>query len=40
MYFHLLPIPAVERSSALVYGRSLAEIEGLNPSGGMDACLL
>jgi len=31
----ILPI-----SKAWVYGRSLAGIVGLNPTGGMDVCLL
>jgi hypothetical protein len=31
-----LPIPVASQSRALVGGRSLAEIAGLNCSGGMD----
>ena len=33
-------IPAAEPSKAMVYGFSLAGIEGLNTAGGMDICLL
>lgn len=32
------PIPVVERSNARVYGRSLSETEGSNPSGCIDVC--
>jgi hypothetical protein len=32
------PIPVVERSKAWVCGRLPAEIEGSNPTGGMDVC--
>ena len=31
-----MPVPVAERSKARVYGRSLAEIAGSNPAGGMD----
>jgi hypothetical protein len=34
------PIPVAVRSNAWVYGRSLTEIVGSNPAGGMDVCLL
>jgi len=34
------PIPVAARPKALVYGRSLGEIVGSNPTGGMDVCLL
>ena len=34
------PITVAVRSKASVYGRSLAGIEGSNPAGGMDVCLL
>jgi hypothetical protein len=34
-----MPIPVAELSKTSVYGRSLGEIAGLNPAGGMDACL-
>ena len=34
------PIPVAARSKAGVCGRSLAGIVGLNPTGGMDVCLL
>ena len=33
------PIPVAEQSKARVYGRSLARIEGSNPTGGIDVCL-
>jgi hypothetical protein len=33
-------IPVAARSKAWVYGRSLAEITGSNPAGGMDVGLL
>ena len=35
-----MPVPVAARSKALVCGRSLAEIVGSNPTGGMDVCLL
>jgi hypothetical protein len=35
-----MPIPVAMWSKAWVYGRSLAETVGSNPSGGMDVCLL
>ena len=38
--YDLLPIPAAERSKAMVCGRSPAGIAGSNPDGGMDVCLL
>jgi len=34
------PVPVAARSKAWVCGRSLAEIMGSNPAGGMDVCLL
>jgi hypothetical protein len=34
------PIPVAVRSTAWVYGRSLAGIAGSTPIGGMDVCLL
>ena len=34
------PIPVAACSKTWVYGRSLAGIAGLNPTGGMDVCLL
>ena len=34
------PIPVGELLNAWVCGRSPAEIVGLNPTGGMDVCLL
>ena len=34
------PVPAAARSKAWVCGRSLAEIVGSNPTGGMHVCLL
>jgi hypothetical protein len=34
------PIPVAAPSRAWVYGRALAGIVGLNPTGGMDVCLL
>ena len=44
-YFHLpkltvTPVPLAARSKAWVCGRSLAEIAGSNPAGGMGVCLL
>jgi hypothetical protein len=33
-------IPVAERSKALVRGRSLPRIAGLNPTGDMGVCLL
>ena len=35
-----LSVPVAARSKASVCGRSLAEIVGSNPPGGMDVCLL
>ena len=35
-----MPVPVAARSNAKVYGRSPAEIVGLNPTGGKDVCLL
>ena len=35
-----LPVPVATRSKALVCGRSLADIVGSNPTGGMNVCLL
>ena len=35
-----MPVPVAARSKAQVYGCSPAEIEGSNPTGGMDVCLL
>ena len=35
-----MPNPAAARSKAWVCGRSLVEIVGSNPAGGMDVCLL
>ena len=35
-----MPVPVAARSKAYVCGRSLAEIVGSNPTGGMDVCLL
>ena len=35
-----LSVPVAARSKASVCGRSLAEIVGSNPTGGMDVCLL
>ena len=34
------PVPVAARSKAYVCGRSLAEIVGSIPTGGMDVCLL
>jgi len=34
------PTPEAARSKEWVCGRSLSEIVGLNPAGGMDICLL
>jgi hypothetical protein len=34
------PFPVAERSKAMVCGRSLADVAGYNPAGGMDVCLL
>ena len=34
----VVPIPVAERSKARVYSRSLAEIAGSNPAGGMECC--
>jgi hypothetical protein len=36
----MLPIPVAARSKAWVWGRSLAGNMGLNPTRGMDVCLL
>ena len=36
----IVPVPVAARSKAYVCGRSLAEIVGSNPTGGMDVCLL
>ena len=36
----IVPVPVAARPKAQVCGRSLAEIEGSNPTGGMDICLL
>jgi len=33
-------IPVAARSKECVCGRSLAEIAGLNPAGGLEICLL
>jgi len=35
-----VPIPVAARPKAWVYGRSPAEIVGLNPAGGIDVLLL
>jgi hypothetical protein len=40
LYILLPPIPAPARFMAWNYGRSLAEIAGSNPAGGVEACLL
>jgi hypothetical protein len=37
---YYMPIPVAVRSTAWVFGRSLARTVGSNPSGGMDVCLL
>jgi hypothetical protein len=34
------PVPVAARSKAWVYGRSPAAIVGLNPTGGLDVCVL
>jgi hypothetical protein len=34
------PIPVAARSKAWVFGRSFTRIVGLNPTEGMDVCLL
>jgi hypothetical protein len=34
------PVPVAAQSKVLVCGRSPAEIMGLNPTRGMDVCLL
>ena len=34
------PVPVAARSKGKVCSRSLAEIVGSNPTGGMDVCLL
>jgi hypothetical protein len=39
-YVTSLPAPVAARSMASVYGRSPTAIEGSNPTGGMDVCLL
>jgi len=36
----MLGVPVTARSKAWFCGRSLAEIVGSNPAGGMDVCLL
>jgi hypothetical protein len=36
----LMPVQVAARSNAWVSGRSLAEIAGSNPTGGMDICLM
>ena len=38
-YIKYMPIPVAARSMAWVCSRSLAEIAGSNPAGGMDVCL-
>ena len=35
-----IPVQVAARSKAWVYGRTPAEIMGLNPTWGMDFCLL
>jgi hypothetical protein len=40
VYLYHWPIPVAAPSKAWVCGRSLAEIVGSNPAGGMDVCLL
>ena len=35
-----LPVPVTARSKTWVGGRTLAEIVGSNPTGGIDVCLL
>ena len=37
---YVLPVPVAARSKAYVYGRSLADTVGSNPTGGMDVRLL
>ena len=39
-YYKLWPVPVAARPKAWVCGRSLAEIVGSNPTGGMDICML
>jgi hypothetical protein len=34
-----MPVPVAARSKASVYGRSPAEIVGMNPAVGMEVCL-
>jgi hypothetical protein len=34
------PVPVAERSTARVYGRSIAGIAGWNPAGVMDVCVV
>jgi hypothetical protein len=34
------PIPVAERCKARVCGRLLAGVTGLNPTGGMDVCVV
>ena len=34
------PVPVAAGSKAYICGHSPAEIVGLNPSGGMDVCLV
>jgi hypothetical protein len=36
----VVPIPVAVRSKAWVCGRSLTRIEGSNPTGGMDVCVV
>jgi hypothetical protein len=40
VYIMSVPVPVPARSEAQFYGRSPAAIVGLNPTGGMDVCLL
>jgi hypothetical protein len=40
LFGYCLPIPLVALSKEWVCGRSLAEVAGSNPAGGMDVCLL
>jgi len=35
-----MSVPVAARCKAQVFGRSPAEIVGLDPTGGMDVCLL
>jgi hypothetical protein len=34
------PVPVAEPSKARVCGRSLTVVEGSNPAGGMDVCVV